>query len=97
MPRAHDRGGWPDAGPIDRTERELSPWEKRVDALRGALGSRGLVRADELRRAIEALDPETYERLSYYERWTAAIEALMVEKGLLTREEIDRRARRDDT
>ena len=93
MPRAHDRGGWPDAGPIDRTERELLPWEKRVDALRGTLGSRGLVRADELRRAIESLDPETYERLGYYERWITALEALMIEKGLLTREEIDRRVR----
>ena len=28
----HDLGGRP-AGPIDRTERALEPWEKRVDAI----------------------------------------------------------------
>ena len=92
-PRAHDIGGRPDAGPIDRAEHELSAWEKRVDALRGALGARGLLRADELRRAIESLDPATYERLRYYERWTTAIEKIVVEKGFLTVEEIERRMR----
>jgi nitrile hydratase beta subunit-like protein len=30
--------------------------------------------------------------MSYYARWITAIETLLVEKGVLTREEIDRRA-----
>ncbi|MCH7861695.1 MAG: nitrile hydratase subunit beta, partial [Proteobacteria bacterium] len=34
---------------------------------------------------------ELYESLSYYERWTAALEILMVEKDVLTSEEIDRK------
>jgi hypothetical protein len=29
--------------------------------------------------------------LRYYERWIIGVEALLVEKGLLTREEIDRK------
>jgi hypothetical protein len=29
--------------------------------------------------------------MSYYERWTAALEVLLLEKGVLTREEIDQR------
>src|SRR5437762_1207782 len=33
MQRVHDRGGWPDAGPIDRSEHEYTMWEKRTDAL----------------------------------------------------------------
>ena len=33
MRRVHDRGGWPDAGPIDRSEHEYTMWEKRTDAL----------------------------------------------------------------
>ena len=45
----------------------------------------------ELRRAIESLAPDAYEKLSYYERWITAIETLLVEKGILTREEIDRK------
>jgi Nitrile hydratase beta subunit len=89
--RVHDRGGWLDAGPIDRTEHTYSMWERQTDAIRGVLGAKGLIRTDELRRAVESLELAQYERLSYYERWIAAIEVLLIEKGLLTREEIDRK------
>jgi hypothetical protein len=93
MPRVHDRGGWPSAGPIDRTEHDFSMWEKRTDALMVLLSSpdKRVIRVDELRRAIESLPPEAYEKLSYYERWITAIEALMVEKGIVTKEEVDRK------
>jgi nitrile hydratase len=47
---------------------------------------------DEHRRAQESIPPEQYEALSYYERWVAATELLLVEKGILTREEIDARS-----
>jgi Nitrile hydratase beta subunit len=89
--RIHDRGGWPDAGPIDRAEHEYSLWERRTDAIRSVLGAKQLIRVDELRRAVESIEPAQYEQLRYYERWLVAIEALLVEKGLLTREEIDRK------
>jgi len=93
MPRVHDRGGWPEAGPINKAEHDYSLWEKRTDALLVLLTSpqKNVMRVDELRRAIESIEPEKYEKLSYYERWITAIEALMIEKGILTREEIDRR------
>ena len=89
--RVHDRGGWPDAGPIERAEHVYTMWEKRTDAIRGILGGKQVIRTDELRRAIESIPPDQYEQLSYYERWTVAIEALLVEKGFLTHEEIDRK------
>ena len=92
MPAAHDRGGWPDETPIDRTEHEYSDWERRVDAVHQVLGARGVRSTDEMRRAIESLAPETYESLSYYEKWTAALEILLIEKGILTAEEIDAKA-----
>jgi hypothetical protein len=66
-------------------------WEKQTDAIRGLLGARHIIRTDELRRAIESIEPQRYEELSYYERWLVAIEALLVEKSLLTHEEIDRK------
>jgi len=66
-------------------------WEKRIDALREVLGAKDMLRTDEHRRAIESIEPGEYERLSYYERWIAAIKALMIEKGILTAEEIDRK------
>ena len=89
MPRPHDRGGWPTDEPIDRAEHPHADWELRVHALHQVLGRKGVRRTDELRRAIESLEPELYESLSYYERWTAGLEVLMVEKGLLTSKEID--------
>jgi hypothetical protein len=94
MPRVHDRGGWPDAGPINKAEHDLSMWEKRTDAILMLLASstKRVLRVDELRRAIESLAPDAYEKLSYYERWITAIETLLIEKGILTREEIDRKA-----
>ncbi len=92
MPAVHDRGGWPDSAPIDRAEHEYSDWELRVDAVHQVLGARGIRTTDEMRRAIESLPPEQYETLSYYEKWTAALEILLIEKGILTAAEIDARA-----
>ena len=91
MPKAHDRGGWPTNEPIDRTEHHLMDWERRVDALHLVLGLKGIRTTDEMRRAIESLGPSQYEALSYYEKWTAALEILVVEKGILSTEEIDKK------
>ena len=92
MARVHDRGGWPSEEPIDRSEHQLMDWERRLDALHWVLGAKGLRGIDEARRAIESLESHQYEALSYYERWSAGLEILMVEKGMLTTEEIDRMA-----
>ena len=89
MPKVHDRGGWPNEDPIDHSEHEMEEWERRVDALNGVLGEKGLKNTDQLRRAIESLDLKTYESLSYYEKWTAAMETLLVEQGVMTTGEID--------
>ena len=91
MGGVHDMGGSP-GGPVDRGQHEIEDWERLADAVNSALGGRGLYTTDEHRRAQEGLPPEEYARLSYYERWVAATEALLVEKGVLTREEIDARA-----
>jgi len=82
-------GGSP-AGPVDRGQHEVEDWERLADAINGALEGRGLQTTDQLRRAIESL--EDYRDLSYYERWTAATERLLVEKGVLTSKGIDERA-----
>jgi hypothetical protein len=85
----HDIGGSP-GGPIDRGQHEVEDWERLADAINGALGAKGLQSTDELRRAIESL--EDYRDLSYYERWVAATEKLLVENGVLSSNEIDERA-----
>jgi nitrile hydratase len=55
------------------------------------LWERGILNVDEHRRAIESLEPGAYETLSYYERWLVALESLLIEKGIVTRAEIDRK------
>ena len=93
MSGVHDRGGWPDDRPIDRSEHDLALWEQRTDAMMRLLSSpeRRVIRVDELRRAIESLEPSRYESMGYYQRWLTALETLMVEKGILTTEAIDRK------
>ena len=90
----HDRGGRPTEAPIDRTEHELADWELLMDALVGALGRRGLLNVDELRRGIESMPPDEYERASYYERWLYSVEANLTEKDVLAAGELDARLAR---
>ena len=53
----HDMGGEP-AGPVEKTEHDYAPWEKRVDAMLVLLGSpeRGLMRTDELGRKLAEVE-----------------------------------------
>ena len=89
MPAVHDRGGLPSDEPIDRAEHEWADWEHVTNALVGVLRRHGLINVDELRRGIETMTPEEYLSSSYYERWSASIETLLIEKGVLGKGEID--------
>jgi len=80
--RHHDMGGL-EAGPIDRDEHAKAPWEKRVDALVVLLGQRKIIGVDELRRGIEELGADAYDRYGYYERWMASITNLLLEKKII--------------
>jgi nitrile hydratase subunit beta len=92
MERAvHDRGAWPADTPIDRSEHELADWELLTDALVSALSREGLMNVDEMRRGIESMPRDEYERASYYERWLYSAEAILVEKGVLAPGELDAR------
>ena len=93
MPAGHDRGGWPTNEPIDQIEHEHAYWERSTHALEVALGDMRFLGTDELRRCIESLPAAEYETLSYYERWSASLEKLLVEKNILTEDEIDAKVR----
>jgi hypothetical protein len=90
----HDMGGLP-AGCVERTEHDYAEWERRVDALMvllsGIRGGRRLMTVDELRKNIEALPPEAYDRMSYYERWIVSITQTMIQRGVITTEELGRK------
>ena len=90
--RAHDLGGRK-AGAIDRAEHALEPWHRLVTAVLGVLRDENhrMTTVDEMRRAIEDMPPDDYQRLEYFERWAVGVSTLVVEKGLMTRDELDRR------
>jgi hypothetical protein len=82
-----------DAGPVEPTEHDYLPWEKRVDAILRLLTGkeRRLITLDEHRRAMEELGPGAYDEFSYYERWISAITTILIEKGVLSIDELGRK------
>jgi len=87
-------GGLP-AGKVERTEHDYAEWERRVDALMVLLsavhGGKRLMTVDELRKNIEALPPDAYDRMSYYERWVTSITQTMIQRGVITTDELGRK------
>jgi hypothetical protein len=94
--RHHDMGGLP-AGPVEPyspgAEHDYAPWEKKVDAILRLLADpkRRLITTDELRRGIEELGPGAYDEMSYYERWIASVTNNLIEKGVISIDELGRR------
>lgn len=92
MRRHHDMGGL-DAGPVDLDEPVHQPWEKQVYAIVRLLnrGDEPVMRVDEMRRNIEDLGPGTYDALGYYARWINAVARVLLEKGVITVDELGTR------
>jgi nitrile hydratase subunit beta len=96
MDGVHDLGGRQGFGRI--RYRAGAPafhaaWEKRVNALYGMAVRRGIFNMDEYRHAIERMSPRHYLSASYYERSLTSLATLCVEKGVVTREELETRAK----
>jgi hypothetical protein len=89
-------GGEP-AGAVERDEHAYDEWENRVDALMVLLShkDRRLMNVDELRRNIEALGPHAYDRMGYYERWMHSIAQTLIQRGVITIDELGRVMARD--
>lgn len=85
-------GGLP-AGAVALTEHDYALWEKRVDALMILLSQRNepLLTVDELRRNIENLGSDAYDKLTYYERWIFAITQTLLQRGVITTDELGRK------
>lgn len=80
--------GGRDAGPICDDQHDFSLWEKRVDALMILCSGKGYFTVDGLRRALEDMGKAAFEDMSYYERWIAAINQNLIEKGAYSLEEL---------
>lgn len=93
MDNVHDMGGMQGFGPINpepETEEPLfhAPWEARALGLTLAAGALGQWSIDRSRHARETLPPAVYLTHSYYEIWMDALVALLVDAGVVTREEL---------
>lgn len=86
----HDIGG-ESAGSIPKEELPWLHWEKQVEAIRNLLGdgTRRIVSLDEMRRGFESFGEEKYKMYSFYRRRLEAMTDILVEKGVITRAELD--------
>ena len=88
----HDLGGMHGIGRIVREKDEPvfhADWERRMFGLFIAAFAGGHYNVDEFRHAIERMDPAEYLTSSYYEHWLHSLETLLVEKGVVKKEELD--------
>lgn len=87
----HDIGGMHGVGPVFRPESEpifQHPWERRIMGLFPALFANGNFNVDEFRHGIERMGPCEYLQGTYYEHWLHTYETLLVEKGVVSAEEL---------
>jgi len=86
----HDMGGRP-AGRVEATEHDYALWEKRVDALMELLSAAGRMTVDELRKNIESIGADAYDGMTYYERWIYSISQTLIQRGVITIDELGRK------
>jgi len=95
MDGMHDLGGKQGFGMVRYTldaPTFHASWEVRANSLYAFAVRCGIFNMDEYRHAIERMEPRHYLAASYYERSLTGMATLCVEKGLVTREELEQRA-----
>ncbi|MFC3559083.1 hypothetical protein [Pedobacter jamesrossensis] len=73
---------------IEIYERALFPWEKRCHALLDVLDYHKVVNTEEKRRGTENLGSEMASKLSYYEKWIVSASNCLLQKGMISPDEI---------
>jgi nitrile hydratase subunit beta len=92
MNGVHDLGGMDNFGPILVEENEPvfhEDWERTIYALTIGLLPAGYCNIDEVRRTTENIEPTVYLQAKYYQKWLLTLESILIEKDVLTQEEID--------
>jgi nitrile hydratase beta subunit len=91
MNGVHDMGGMHGMGAIEAERHEPvfhAEWERRTFAITLASIFLGKWNSHMRRHAFEQMPPTEYLATSYYEHWLWGLEKLLVDNGILTREEI---------
>lgn len=83
----NDIGG-NDADAINMEEHPMLPWEKRCHALLDVLATHQIVNFEERRRGVENLGTEIISKLTFYERLMISSVNIMLEKRILTPDQI---------
>ncbi len=96
MDGIHDLGGMNGFGPVEIERDEPvfhEPWEALAFALNiFSIAELRAYNPDEYRHAVERMDPAHYLQATYYERVLTAVATILVEKGLLSHEDLKARA-----
>jgi nitrile hydratase subunit beta len=95
MDGVHDLGGKQGFGRVQYSQDAQvfhALWEKKANCLYGHAVRLGIFNMDEYRHAIERMEPRFYMSAGYYERTLTSLASLLVEKQLLSRDELNRRA-----
>jgi nitrile hydratase len=92
----HDLGGMHGFGPVEREVNEPvfhAPWEAEMVAISNAVraGGRAVMNIDEFRHGIERMDPVHYLASSYYEHWFDGISRVLIEKDVISADELEKR------
>jgi nitrile hydratase subunit beta len=96
MNGVHDLGGKHGFGPVEREAHEPyfhADWEKAVMVMNLVGMVKRIYNIDEFRHAIERMGQAEYLSTSYYEHWLASVSTLLVEKGVIGREELEARTK----
>lgn len=69
-------------------QHDFSLWEKRVDALMIIGSAKGYFTVDGLRRVLEDMGEDAFEKMTYYERWIASVNQNLIEGGAYSTAEL---------
>lgn len=91
MDGVHDMGGMDNFGPIIREENEPvfhDESERTLFSFMVALMGSGYFSIDEMRRSTDKIPPVQYLASSLYEKWLESLVNMLVEKNVITTEEM---------
>lgn len=90
----HDLGGMHGFGAVVAEPEKTEPvfhaeWERTIAGILLTLTRQGHWSLDRFRKTLENDSPVNYLSHSYYQRWLDAVETLIVDYGLVTRNELE--------
>jgi nitrile hydratase beta subunit len=95
MDGVHDLGGLAGFGPVEIEANEPvfhDDWERCVFRVNAAAITAGLLGGGQFRYSIERMAPDEYLSSSYYEHWLTGLATLLVERGMVSRQDLEQRA-----